>query len=351
MNKQKPRKTLYTILGTIGDIIFIPIMLIAVLVCMVIFMDRRQNEMPQFFGISLVRVMSSSMKASGFYVGDTVLVKNCPGKEIWVGDVIAFYNKYDSVDNSNFVSKKFTKLEQKDQQVEINQNAEYPGRTTMESAKTGLYRVNFHEVKEVYVDESGTRFFVTQGTSNASKDTYPVREEFVVGKYIETPVAFRSVIKWISSPIGMIILVCLPLGILVILQSLSLIEQVNFIVIEKKLLKGEIDYKDEEAQRLIKSGDMEEVAKVIYLGKAPPENHQELYDVLWSTKTLSLEKQRTVQQGYEILGEKGKKAYFEFWIQKTKSKRDLNKLEEQLSIVKLSNASNQPSNEQNNKNE
>ena len=61
---------------------------------------------------------------------------------------------------------------------------------------------------------------------------------------------------------GMIVLVCLPLGILVIMQSLSLIEQINFIVIEKKLLAKTIDPKDPEAQRLFKSGEMEEIAKI-----------------------------------------------------------------------------------------
>ena len=73
-------------------------------------------------------------------------------------------------------------------------------------------RIVFHQVIAVYVDGNGTRFFETKGTSNETRDLYPAREDFLVGKYVETPVGVRNAFKWVCSPIGTDTLsCCLPM--------------------------------------------------------------------------------------------------------------------------------------------
>ena len=346
MSRERPKKTFYTVLGIVGDIIFIPVMILALIVCMIVFMDRRQNEVPSFFGVSVVRVLSGSMKASGFDIGDNVLVKKIAVDEIWEGDIIAFYSKYDKVDNDLSMYNKLTKLNSQDDEIVVsNPPVVIEGRSTVEDAQEQKCRVVFHEVKEVWCAENGTRFFKTKGTSNGDYDTYKIREDFVIGRYIETSVFLRNSIKWISSPIGMIVLVCLPLGILIILQSLSLIEQINFIVIEKKLLSGKMHWSDSEAMRLIKSGEMEEIAKIIYLGNIKEDEREMLFDELWlvgpknKTKKI-IEKERKITQGYNILQEKGKLDYFNFWKNNVNTKKEKQLIENEISYNIMSSAIN-----------
>ena len=339
MKKEKPKKTFYTVLGVIGDCLFIPIMLISLIVCMFIFMDRRYNQPPSVFGISVVRILSGSMIASGFNINDNVIVKSVDGKQIWNQDIIAFYSRYDEVDIKMYNQKQLTKLETKDQTIQTNQQQiTYEGRTTIDDAREKGTRIVFHEVIEVYADANGTRFFKTKGTSNCSADSYLVREDFVLGRYVEVSPVIRGAIKWICSPMGMIVLVCLPLGILVILQSLSLIEQINFIVVEKKLLAKRIDHKDPEALRLFKSGEMEEISKILYMSKTKPEDQDEVYSLIWGveTKGSSSKKQeyyQKVEQSFEVLKTKNKKDYLMFWKNNLKSRSAIKKIDDQLSML------------------
>lgn len=337
MKKEKPKKTFYTVLGMIGDCLFIPIMLISLIVCLFIFMERRYNEPPSIFGISVVRIMSGSMIASGFNINDNAFVKSVDAKEIWVNDIIAFYSKYDEVDIKLQNDKKLIKLEEK-QQTTNQQQIPYEGRTTIAEAKEKGIRIVFHEVIEVYEDQNGTRFFKTKGSSNGSADAYYIREDFVFGRHIEMSPVIMGAIKWICSPMGMIALVCLPLGILVILQSLSLIEQINFIVIEKKLLAKRIDHKDPEAMRLFKSGEMEEISKILYMSKTKPEEQDEVYSLLWSTqsKGITTKKQdyyEKVEKSFEVLKTKNKKEYLMFWKNNLKSRHSIKKIDDQLSML------------------
>ena len=201
---------------------------------------------------------------------------------------------------------------------------------------TGL-KVIFHEIINVYYDETGTRFFETKGSSNSSADSIKVRADFVLGKYIETPTWFRGAVRWLSSAMGMVVCVCIPLGILVIFQSLALIEQINFMYVEKKLMKGEMHWQDREAKRLIKTGDMEEVCKIIYYMKVEEEEREELADNLWVFKSNLNKKQKTlknnVEEGIEILKNKGKKEYLLFWKNHLKWKWDIKHIDEELTYL------------------
>lgn len=340
MKKEKPKKTFYTVLGMIGDCLFIPVMLISLIVCLFIFMDRRYNEPPSVFGVSVVRILSGSMIASGFNINDNALVKKVDSEQIWINDIIAFYARYDEVDIRMYNQKDLIKLETNDERPTTNQQPiTYEGRTTVDDAREKGVRIIFHEVIEVYSDPNGTRFFKTKGSSNSSEDTYLVREDFVIGKHVEIPLGIRNVIKWVCSPMGMIVLVCLPLGILVILQSLSLIEQINFIVVEKKLLAKRIDHKDPEAMRLFKSGEMEEISKILYMSKTKAEEQDEVYSLIWGTqsKGITTKKQEAyyekVEKSFEILKTKNKKDYLMFWKNNLKSKRDIKKIDDQISML------------------
>lgn len=331
MNKQK--KTFYTILGVIGDWVFFPVIIISLIVCMFVFVDRRQEKIPSVMGYSMVRILSGSMKNSGFLIGENVFVKSTKANNLWEGDIIAFYSKYDKIDDSI----EFVKLETVNQDIIIaDPKVDYAGRTPLEIVQKARTKVIFHEIIGVYVDDNGTRFFETKGSSNSIAENKYVREDYVVGRYVTTPKFVRVIIQFVCSPLGMILLVCIPLGILVILQSLSLIEQINFILIEKKLLKGLLDWKEKEVQLLIKSGDMENIAKVICFGNCKAEERKQLADCLWSfvPKKQTFKEQdymRKVGLGIKTI-ENDVNAYWLFWKNNTTNKRDYKILEQFANI-------------------
>lgn len=331
MAKEK-KNTLYTLFGKIGDILFIPIIIFALIVTTMIFFQRENNKAPSLFGISVVRILSGSMIASGFNVGDTVFVTKTDTDLLWEGDIIAFFSYSDSADK--YLKK--TKLETVDQQIVATMPVP-ENRVTINDIQGKNYKIVFHQIVGVYYDESGTRYFETKGTSNGSADSTLIREDFVVGKYVNTPNWLRSFAKWLSSAVGMVCCVCIPIGILVILQSLSLIEQINFLYVEKRLIKGEIDWLDREAQRLIKTGDMEEICKIIYYTKVDDDERDEFAETVWRFKGKLSKKERlyrdNLEESFDIFEEKGKKEYFLFWKNHLKWKWDIKQIEQELTYI------------------
>ena len=158
-----------------------------------------------------------------------------------------------------------------------------------------------------------------------------VREDFVVGKYVNTSRNIRDVILWVTQPTGMIICVCIPLGILVILESLALIEQCNFLIVEKKLMRGEINWQDREAQRLIKTGEMEEVVKIIHYGKIDEDEQDEFCEQVWPEKPKMSNKMKyyhiLINKSKNILKEKGYKEYLLFWKENARNRWDKKQIE------------------------
>ena len=335
MAKNKKQKTLNTLLGKIGDILLIPIFVIALLVSTYILFQNKGDTVPSIFGYSIVKVLSGSMRKSGFEIDDRVIVKKSDALALWGdysgGDIIAFFSYEDPVDKN--LQK--TKLESKDQTIEITQSV--TGRRTLKDLQGKGYKVVFHQIVGVYQDATGARYFKTRGTSNGSDDAAIIRQDFVIGRYVNTPDWIRSGFKWVASSAGMITCVCVPLGIMVIFQSLALIEQINFMYVEKRLLKGAMHWQDYEAKRLIKTGDMEETCKIIYYTKVDEEEREELLTALWIFPAkLNKEEQKKkdiVEQGAEIFEKEGTLPYLNYWLDNLKWNWDKKKIKEEIQAL------------------
>lgn len=392
MAKEQKRSTLYLILGKIGDILLIPILLLAFFTSIMIFNQQKTHSVPMLFGIGLARVLSGSMSEycdvaqRNFEVGDRVFIKKTTSLK--VGDVIAFYDYYDTVDT--FTKFDLTKVEQKEEPkkdkdgniitneegnivyktnyyspitdengnvifnqllldsikttqvgsnfivdgIEYKKQAIPENRVTISQIQDKKISVKFHQIVQIKVDATGTLFYVTKGTHNASTDSTYIRSDLVVGKYVNTPKWISSVLSWMSSSMGMICLVCIPLGLLCILETLSLIEQVNFMMIEKKLLNGTAYWQDKEVQRLLKTDEMEKIVRIIYYANAPKEDREELRDVLWFTKGKLTKKEtienQKVAKSWEILEKQGKREYLIYWKNNLKNKWDIKQIENEL---------------------
>ena len=398
MAKQTRKGTFYTLLGTIGDILLIPIIVLALTTSLLIFNQQRTYSVPTIFGVGIVRVLSGSMSeyceeaGRNFDINDKVFIKK--SKTFEVGDILAFY---DYTDTTADKSEKFelTYTEQKDGLIKKDKdgnvvknedgtdatytNYKYPerdkngnikyestiynaikntkvgslftvngteyeklaipqNRTSVETLKENKSKIYFHQIVQIKIDQTGTIFYITKG-NHQSEATQTVREDYVVGKYINTPNWVSDVLVWLSSSTAMIFCVCIPLGILIILETLSLIEQINFAMIEKKLMKGSAYWQDKEVQRLIKTDEMEEVVRILYYMKAPEEDREELLETLWiNNGKISKRRQNyldKVQRGCKILETGTEREYLIYWRNNIKGRWNKRQIENELNKITL----------------
>lgn len=221
--KKKSRK----ITNIISNCIFVPVMILLVIYFAYSMSILTKNGIPSIFGQSYARVLSDSMTASGFEKGDIVLLQKMKVVDIKVGDIIAFYECELPVPNVN--GTKETAMDIK------------TGEKIIKNRK-----IIFHKVYNIEYDSFGHTWFYTYGTSklnfngdpnsedieaNYQVDS-PTRGDYVIGKY--KPSWLAGVLQFISSPMGMIILIIAPCAVLLFTLLLNIIEIIDQMMREKK---------------------------------------------------------------------------------------------------------------------
>lgn len=327
--KQKQKISLYAIFGKIGDILFYPVLLLALLSCFFIVVNKKENKPTSFFGFSLVNILSESMLADGFERFETVLIRKVEQKNIRLGDIIAFY--YDSTTPSvskvnlvckyNYSSGTYVNMSNDNitYEMDINSiNIKTDSTYIEKSAKKGS-KIDFHIVIGIYVDDNGSMFYKTKGSSNGSADINLCRGDLVVGEYVHTPKFIRQTIKFASSMQGMLMLVCLPLSILVFLQLVSIIEQVSVIIMENQLVKRKKYFKDKDVYNEFNGNILETHNKALLFLIAKKEDKQDIKYFLWSDilnkEKLSNSEQKlkdTIEKSEKLL--KSPSKYWNVWI-------------------------------------
>ncbi len=172
-------------------------------------------------------VQSGSMTASGLYIGDVVRVK--PQESYAKGDIIVFYRAPESYGEP------------------------------IDNSKTGGYEIWIHEVIDVKKDGLGRDTYLTKGSSNASDDGAYVPQDFVLGKAKKLSSAGISVINFICSVQGIILLVEVPCGIVLVYLIWDLV-----MALTKEKKDGSEDKKDDtkdDAGNTENSGNAEETSQ------------------------------------------------------------------------------------------
>ena len=250
------RKKIFDILDIITNVLIIPVLLLGLFCSILMFNAKQHNGVPSLFGYSAVKILTSSMETAEnpqFAQGQTVLVKKVNTDELIPGDVIAFYEYIapEDEDATQTFARTFN--------TELS-GSEFVGGEVNEASQAGS-RVLFHRIVEIHeqidepTDEVVHRFFVTKGDVNSSPDMVDgkiayIRDDFVVGVYTESSGFVTGLFSFCASTTGIICLVLLPAGIILVMVSISLIEQINSAVNEKnqnrkkmieaeKLLQGE----------------------------------------------------------------------------------------------------------------
>lgn len=350
--KNGKKVSLYTILGKIGDILLWPIMFIALFSSFFMLVQRQQNKVTSIFGYSFVNVTTGSMVDEGFAIRDTVITKQVSERDIQLGDIIAFYHQlstkpqgathllygYDyssgyvvdySEDNIIYGDYGDTRAEIDITLSTISKTDEI-GQGMLEEAQEKNAKIYFHRVIGIYIDDAGTIFYRTKGSNNSSADSPYARGDLLVGKYVYTPQVVRKAVSFCASTTGMIILVCFPLSLLVLMQSMSLIDQVSIISLEKRFISGKIPFEDETIQKDLTGAQMEIYNKVYYYYITPPEKRQVVKEYLWKDLYSSLvlpdkkkEELRLVNNSMKLL-EVSDEAYWNEWINNTKGSNQKN---------------------------
>lgn len=357
--KSKSNNSIYTIFGLLADILFYPIILISIITCFAILTDKQEGKMPSVFGLAFGYISSGSMTRTGFEIGDIILTFKTNPDKLRAGDIITFYYYLDRADYT--VSKNtLTVIQTYDR--ENNINGDYAKgtatayerdllnslRNNYEGEKTerkqindlpGSTKVYFHRIVGVYSNSKGELFFQTEGDSNASPDSYFISADYVSGKYVNTPSFVSDIFTFMSSPTGILTLVVIPLSILLLFLLFSIIEQINRIILENKVLSREIRFDEEDVRSANIGKDMEEITKVKFFAETPQKDKQDVVVFLWGHLNSGSNSDRRLFDEIKRITlnfEKKPNDYWKFWdfyFKTPNNKKAVAKFKEQWLLV------------------
>ena len=393
MSRIKKNKTFLGIIARIIDILVYPIIIVSFMSSFFMIVSKSKDVVSPIFGHTFARVLSNSMsyyceEAGRHFVKGDVVILRTGAKMYNVGDIIAFYYYHDSADNlklfdlTKYESKQEKKVDTEGKEIvdesgqpvyitnkyspvlgddgkvkfdnelfsAINSTAvgesfvdkssgnSYAKVATPSNRKSVSYvqeketPVYFHQIVQIKIDTSGTIFYITKGTANAEKDTYEIRQDFVVGKYAPTPKWFSGFVNFCASTEGMIMLVVVPIAIVVLVELLSILEQVNNIILEKKVINREIAFDTKECYKANIGIEMRNADKVFYYDVMPEEYKEEVFEYLWGYLRYDNSKKNkelfsTSQSALSVYEMKTPSLYYTTWKESFKSKMRKNQID------------------------
>lgn len=168
-----------------GTEIFISIVLWAVILLAALFAfttlaTRDTNQVASLAGYTPLTVASDSMSPT-FRAGDLIIIRKCDPQTLKQGDIVTFH----TIINNEFA-------------------------------------LNTHRITEIQ-DMGGARNYVTKGDNNELADIHMIADGDIVGKYVCHLAGFGKVMSFLSSSLGFLLVIVLPLLIFFIYQVYHLI--------------------------------------------------------------------------------------------------------------------------------
>ena len=212
--KIKKKFSAKQIVNIVVDAILFPILLFAGFFSISLVITRATRGVPSVFGYAMIRIISGSMQDAGFQIGDTVFIKSKNVKDYQVGDYIAFYDYVDP-------------------------NCPTPptvanGQKPTNSPNKG--RIVFHEIVSIETDANGNLWFHTKGTNNPAEDKNIIFQDYVIGEHVEGGFV-PGVMSFVSSPLGILILIVLPCTIILFRDCYELINLTFSYLDQKKKMR------------------------------------------------------------------------------------------------------------------
>lgn len=168
------------LLGTIASILLWVVILVAALFTFITMATRDQANVSSIAGYTPLAVQSDSM-APTFRKGDMILIRKCDPAALEVGDIVCFH-------------------------------------TIIENQ----YALNTHRIAAIE-DANGYRSYTTKGDNNAVSDSHIIADGDIVGKYVGKVSKLGSIMDFLSSSTGFLLVIVLPLLLFFIYQVYHLI--------------------------------------------------------------------------------------------------------------------------------
>ena len=157
------------------------VILIAALYAFTTMATKDSQNVSSILGYTPMTVQSDSMSPT-FEKGDLIFVKKCDTAKLEVGDIVCFH-------------------------------------TLIENQ----YALNTHRIEKIDETEGGARSYTTRGDNNAAADQHIISDGDIVGKYVGHWAKVGKVMDFLSSSVGFLIVIVIPMLIFFIYQVYNLI--------------------------------------------------------------------------------------------------------------------------------
>lgn len=313
MKKQQKNK-IWSIVSTVIYVVLLALLLLT------LFMNltKKENEISSFLGYSFAVVQSGSMIDGGFEIGDMVIIKQVNTDSLRKDDIIVFYNYSDHSyqPNKNDLVKITDIIDSPSYVEEDKDTTALNLHTKQDAINSSGVKLIFHRIIDIYVDEYGMRFYETKGDSNGSADGLLVREDFICAKYLQSGNGIQSVLNFITSPVGIAVVIILPILLTVILEVFVFGKEIKSNLIVEKLMTRKIRYGDVDTQKYKIADFLADEEKIYLYDISHIEDRENLAIILWDTDVQEILNLRKISR---------EKYYSEF--EKTLSKQSLKKLQ------------------------
>ena len=278
------KKTLIQkIFSVILDVVCVLMMIIAFVVCFSSLNSTLQGFTPSFAGCTNMVIASESMEKSGYYVGDAIVVRFVDTNTLNVGDKISFYHypaSYVNFDVNSATDVSNVKTERK---YSLTFKELFGFRNEeMKQANKVKSDLIFHHIRAIYVDENGTRWFKTYGSSNGSDDTWWVKDTMIVGVEDTSVVStvFAGLLSITTKPFG-ILIIAIPVVIMLISLVAYFIKNIQITMLELDCVEEKRKITDLICVKNKVGYQMSKKSKYKILAQATDENREEYIKLLY----------------------------------------------------------------------
>lgn len=157
------------------------IILLAALFAFTTLATRNNESVANIAGYTPMTVLTDSMSPT-FNSGDLIFIKRTDPATLQVGDIVTFH-------------------------------------TIIENE----YALNTHRIREIQTNDVGFRTYHTQGDNVSVEDPRTIADGDIVGKYVGRLPYVGHVMKFLSSSVGFLIVIVLPLLVFFIFQVYNLV--------------------------------------------------------------------------------------------------------------------------------
>lgn len=173
-------KALKRVGGILISVVLWAVILLAALFAFTTLATKDTNHVASLAGYTPLNVVSDSMSPT-FDAGDLIIIRKCDPATLQEGDIVTFH----TIINNEF-------------------------------------SLNTHRITEIQED-GGARSYVTKGDNNAIADVHMITDGDIVGRFVTRLPKFGKVVDFLSSSMGFLLVIVLPLLIFFVYQVYHLV--------------------------------------------------------------------------------------------------------------------------------